>query len=158
MVEVTFNISHTLRADLHIEIESPDGTISVLAEEHTPDLFDLIFGFGDGASDYDDWTFTTARHWGERTAGEWLIRVEDQSSDQTGTWNSFSLGFYGWDDTAPVEFGFIEGTKFSDLDGDGAPDAGEPGLGGFVIFADANDICRSDPGPPCSTATLTPYS
>jgi subtilisin-like proprotein convertase family protein len=145
-VEVTFNISHTLRADLHIELESPDGTISVLAEEHTPSLFELIFGLGDGASNYSDWTFTTARHWGERTAGDWLLRVEDQSSDQTGTWNSFSIGFFGWDDAAPVEVGYIEGTKFSDINGNGAPDSGEPGLGGFVIFADANGNGTLDRG------------
>ncbi|KKL52884.1 hypothetical protein LCGC14_2280990, partial [marine sediment metagenome] len=40
----------------------------------------------------------------------------------------------------------ISGVKFNDLNGNGARDAGEPGLGGWTIYADDNDNGARDAG------------
>ncbi len=45
-------------------------------------------------------------------------------------------------------FGQIHGTKFNDLDGDGARDAGEPPLQGVTIYLDTNDNGVLDIGEP----------
>lgn len=48
--------------------------------------------------------------------------------------------------------GAITGTKFEDVDGDGARDDGEPGLAGVVIYLDSNDNGSIDAG---ETSTLS---
>ena len=48
--------------------------------------------------------------------------------------------------------GTVQGTKFSDLNGDGVRNPGEPGLAGFTIFADTNTNGRLDAG---ETFTVT---
>ncbi|MBT6157333.1 MAG: hypothetical protein HOH82_21965, partial [Planctomycetaceae bacterium] len=40
----------------------------------------------------------------------------------------------------------VQGTKFSDLNGNGVRDSGEPGLAGFTIFADTNSNGQLDRG------------
>ncbi len=84
-VEVTFNATFsTFRGDLEIVLTSPDGTESILADLHD-----------DSGSNYD-WTFTSARHWGEQALGDWTLRVRDgYAGFGTGTWNSWSLRLYG---------------------------------------------------------------
>ena len=44
-------------------------------------------------------------------------------------------------DVVPVaaDAGIVQGTKFNDLEGDGVFDAGDPGLGGWVIYIDYNN-------------------
>jgi hypothetical protein len=46
----------------------------------------------------------------------------------------------------------VAGTRFEDGDADGVRDPGEPGLAGWLIWADADDDQRPDPGEP---STLT---
>ncbi len=133
-VEVTMNITHPFRADLKIELVSPDGTVSVLAGEHGQD----------NGVNYDNWTFTTARHWGESSAGDWKLRVIDEVTGDEGTWDDFTLGFFGTE----VGTGYVRGTKFEDLDADGLQDGNERGQGGFLIYGDANDNGQLDPYEP----------
>ena len=86
-VEIDFQATHTYRGDLRITLVSPDGTESKLAEPR-----------GDGGNDYD-WTFTSARHWGESSAGDWTIRVSDEFGADLGTFDQWTLHFHG---TAPA--------------------------------------------------------
>lgn len=83
-VEVVFSATHTYRGDLRVTLTSPSGTQSVLADEHN-----------DGTNNYSSWTFTSARHWGELSAGTWTLRVEDLASIDTGTFTSWRLVLHG---------------------------------------------------------------
>jgi subtilisin-like proprotein convertase family protein len=87
-VEVTFAATHPYRGDLEVVLTSPSGTQSVLAEPR-----------GDSGADYTSWTFTSARHWGESSAGDWTLTVRDRSAADVGSWTSWSLDVYG---TEPV--------------------------------------------------------
>lgn len=86
-VEVTFAATHPYRGDLEVVLTSPSGTQSVLAEPR-----------GDSGDNYN-WTFTSARHWGESSAGNWTLTVRDRSAADVGSWASWSLDVYG---TEPV--------------------------------------------------------
>nr|WP_286186731.1 S8 family serine peptidase [Geitlerinema sp. P-1104] len=92
-VEVTVDINHSYRGDLELVLVSPDGTESVLARPHVSQ------DSSKAGADYN-WTFTTARHWGESSEGEWTLRVIDKYSesdknDTGGILNSWSLDLYG---------------------------------------------------------------
>jgi subtilisin family serine protease len=89
-VEVVVTTNHPYAGDLEIVLTSPSGTRSVLAESH-----------GD-STDYDHWTFTTARHWGESTSGAWSLRVADDAAEDVGTWVSWQLSFYTGPAPPPV--------------------------------------------------------
>jgi len=82
--EVVFQATHPRRGELEVVLISPDGTESILAEER-PDL----------NADYDNWIFTSVRHWGESSSGEWTLRVSDLSSENTGTLDFAELRLYG---------------------------------------------------------------
>ena len=56
----------------------------------------------------------------------------------TSIGESFAGLDFGNTQSGPVLQSSIEGVKFHDLDGDGMRDAGEPGLGGWLIYLDAN--------------------
>ncbi|MEB3218005.1 MAG: S8 family serine peptidase, partial [Nostocales cyanobacterium 94392] len=91
-VEVVFDANHTYRGDLEVVLTSPDGTESILAEPHI-----------DSNDDYKNWVFTSARHWGESSLGDWTLRVSDEFSLDTGTWNSWEINLYGTaNDTPPA--------------------------------------------------------
>jgi subtilisin family serine protease len=68
-VEVSFRSSHPNWGDLLIELVSPSGTVSVLAEPHIH-----------GGRPSNLWTFMTVRNWGENAAGSWRLRVTDLGS------------------------------------------------------------------------------
>ena len=83
-VEVVFDADHTYRGDLAVSLISPDGTESILAEVH-----------GDDKEDYSRWVFSSTRHWGESSLGDWTLQVSDGASADIGTWNSWQLNIYG---------------------------------------------------------------
>ncbi|GAF72051.1 unnamed protein product, partial [marine sediment metagenome] len=89
-VEVTFDAEHDYPADLEVVLIGPDGTESVLA--NATDYFYMFNPAG-----YDQWTFTSARHWGSSAEGEWTLQVKDLISPDAGTWNSWELTVYGQD-------------------------------------------------------------
>ncbi|NER38577.1 MAG: S8 family serine peptidase [Oscillatoria sp. SIO1A7] len=85
-VEVELDANHSLRGDLKVTLVSPDGTESVLADLHGDP--------GDSSGEYK-WAFTSARHWGESSVGEWTLKVSDERGEEVGTWNSWKLNIHG---------------------------------------------------------------
>ncbi len=83
-VEVVFDADHTSRGDLEITLTSPDGTESILAEAHS-----------DPGNNYNNWVFSSARHWDESSLGDWTLTVADGFSSDVGTWNNWQLNVYG---------------------------------------------------------------
>lgn len=105
-VAVTFDATHTFRGDLKIVLTSPDGTESVLAEQHD-----------DSGDDYN-WVFTSVRHWGESAVGEWELTVSDLAGGDVGTWNSWELEIYGVPlppQEVEVGRGAVEGTDAAEI-------------------------------------------
>ncbi len=95
-VEVTLNLDHTSIGELEVVLTAPSGTTSVLAEQHNcyrSEDGELLPGC---TSDYSlGWTFGTARHLGEASAGDWQLTVSNHSATVDATWNSWSLKVYG---------------------------------------------------------------
>jgi subtilisin family serine protease len=91
-VEVMVDSKHTRRGDLEIRLISPDGTTSVLSERHS-----------DTGSNYENWVFTSTRHWGESSKGDWKLQVTDRRAGTTGTWESWQLNLYGAKPTISIE-------------------------------------------------------
>ena len=75
-VTVTLDIDHSVRGNLEITLTSPSGITSRLAELH-----------GDTGDDYQ-WTFMTTHNWGERSTGQWSLRIADVSNDGNTTGGS----------------------------------------------------------------------
>lgn len=93
-VEVVFNADHNDWCDLKIVLISPDGTQSVLADSISSDPNVASADKLKPASNI--WTFTSARHWGESSKGEWRLQVFDREGNQVqGDWNSWKLNIYG---------------------------------------------------------------
>lgn len=84
---VTTDITHPSRGELEIQLTSPSGTTSRLAEKHT--------SYAADPADYPDWTFSTVHNWGEDSRGLWKIKIADRVSGNTGTLNSATLTLYG---------------------------------------------------------------
>eukprot|EP01112_Ceratiomyxa_fruticulosa_P009561 TRINITY_DN2502_c0_g2_i1.p1 TRINITY_DN2502_c0_g2~~TRINITY_DN2502_c0_g2_i1.p1 ORF type:complete len:581 (+),score=144.40 TRINITY_DN2502_c0_g2_i1:486-2228(+) len=82
--EVVFWARHPNRGDLLVKLISPSGTESILAEVHS-----------DTNDNYDGWTFTSLRLWGEQSAGSWSLVVEDRRNLNTGTFTGWQLNIYG---------------------------------------------------------------
>ena len=87
-VEVTVDIEHMSPGDLEIVLTSPSGTESVLSESS-----EQWWMFNEEG--LENWTFTSARHWGESSQGEWTLQVRDKVTGFSGTWNSWSIKAYG---------------------------------------------------------------
>ena len=84
---VTTDISHPSRGELQIQLTSPAGTTSRLAEKHT--------SYPPDPADYPDWTFSTVHNWGEDSRGLWKLKIADRIPGNTGTLNSATLTLYG---------------------------------------------------------------
>ena len=83
--EVVFDAAHDNIGDLKVVLVSPDGTESILAEPHRH-----------VKQDYSSWKFTSLRHWGESSKGDWTLRVIDKKgNNQEGIWNSWRLNLHG---------------------------------------------------------------
>ncbi|KAJ6531338.1 peptidase S8/S53 domain-containing protein [Mycena capillaripes] len=80
-------IEHTRRGDVAVELTSPSGVKSVLAEKRR----------GDSANTgYPGWRFMTIKHWGEDVVGDWTIRVSDQAAEkQHGKFLGWDMVFWG---------------------------------------------------------------
>ncbi|NER82555.1 MAG: S8 family serine peptidase [Leptolyngbya sp. SIO1D8] len=90
-VEVVFDAEHSSRGDLEITLISPDGTESILAEQRN-----------DTGDNYQNWVFTSARHWGESSLGDWTLKVADKNGGEIGNWDSWRLNIFGTESTEPV--------------------------------------------------------
>ncbi|WP_027368688.1 S8 family peptidase [Desulfocurvibacter africanus] len=86
-VEVAFSASdHTYWSDLQVELTSPSGLTSVLAEARP--------GGGAGPR-YDGWLFGSTLHLGESSRGVWTLRVSDRVARDTGTFQAWTLTLHG---------------------------------------------------------------
>lgn len=91
-VEVIFNATHSNRGDLKVSLISPNGTESILANQHP-----------DSGSNYDQWVFTSARNWGESSMGNWTLQVSDEwGNEVVGEWKDWKLNIYGTVNPATV--------------------------------------------------------
>lgn len=86
-IEIIFSASHARSEDLEVRLTSPSNTFSILAERH--------LCVRDGCTGYNAWVFGTARHLGEAADGDWTLTVKDLATPDTGTFQSWSLKFYG---------------------------------------------------------------
>jgi len=80
---VRFVATHPRRGDLVIQLVSPSGTTSILAERHS-----------DSNANYD-WTFGSIFNWGENSQGQWKLRVNDAQSGRTGSLTNWELTLFG---------------------------------------------------------------
>ena len=85
-VTLRVDISHLNRGDLAITLTSPNGTESKLSEVHS-----------DPNNNYDSFTFSSVRTWGENSRGTWTVNVADRSGGNStvGTLNSLQLTVFG---------------------------------------------------------------
>ena len=100
-VEINASFSHVSFRDLDIELVSPSGQVSKLAES-----FDTL-------TDADDETdfitllgnlrFGSAKHLGEDPNGQWQLRVTDIKPLLDGLFNSWSITVYGHQSGSAVE-------------------------------------------------------
>ncbi|KAJ7137679.1 peptidase S8/S53 domain-containing protein [Mycena epipterygia] len=80
-------IDHTRRGDVEVELTSPAGIKSVLAEQRKSDS---------ATSGFPGWTFMTIKHWGEDIVGDWTLKVSDQAvADHNGTFLGWNMVFWG---------------------------------------------------------------
>ncbi|KAF9091436.1 pheromone processing endoprotease [Mortierella sp. AD031] len=86
-VTVTVNIAHQFRGEVEVHLRSPDSIISILAPQRILDNTDTGF---------QDWTFTTVKHWEEDPVGTWTLTVYDRVNPiNTGRFLNWKLGLYG---------------------------------------------------------------
>ena len=92
--EIDTSFQHNSFRDLHIELESPSGEISILSP-----AFDTFTDDDDPDNDYismrDPFRFGSARHLGEDPNGTWTLRVTDRFKLGTGILESWGLTIYG---------------------------------------------------------------
>lgn len=92
-VEVVFDATHSDRGDLLVELVSPDGTSSILSPVRAQNT----------GANFNNWVFSSVRHWGETSQGTWTLRVSDRDGNgKTGTFASWQLNIYGSDPHPPV--------------------------------------------------------
>ena len=100
-VEINSSFSHVSFRDLDIELVSPSGQVSKLAES-----FDTLTD-ADDESDFvtllGELRFGSAKHLGENPNGEWQLRVTDEKPLFDGLVNSWSITVYGHRSRSAVE-------------------------------------------------------
>ena len=84
-VELIPQVETPYIGDLEIILTGPTGTPSLLAQQR----------IGDPHDDYVDYIFTSLRHWGEISAGEWTVRIADRAASDLATWIGFRLVIHG---------------------------------------------------------------
>lgn len=100
--KLRLDVTHAWRGDLEITLRSPTGTVSTLASRESAD---------DGL-DYEDWIFTSVRHWGEAGVGLWTLTIKDLSSRDIGFFHSATLSLFGTDASAPQIISHTPGPLF----------------------------------------------
>jgi subtilisin-like proprotein convertase family protein len=84
-VELILNAETTYVGDLRIAFTSPAGTTSVVAKQRV----------GDGRHNYEDYVFTSVRHWDEVSAGDWTVEIADLAAGDLASWTDYRLIIYG---------------------------------------------------------------
>lgn len=76
-VEVSVNLTYTLRGELLIKLTSPQGTVSKLTHYREADA-------AFGAKDLN-WVLMTLHHWGENAKGVWKLSLESSHPEHYNT-------------------------------------------------------------------------
>ncbi len=95
-IEVSFTASHTYTGDLQIDLISPNGLQSQLANARL--CVDNPFSQNPAVipcGPYDGWRFGSVRHLKEPAAGSWTLRVADLQPGDTGTFVSWQMRIWG---------------------------------------------------------------
>ena len=96
---VTVQLESDASLGLELELVSPDGTVSLLADNPAPYTRTItnqetrlpeIHFIGETGLELE-WQFNTVRHWGEDLAGDWTLRVVNSNDTETITINEWSL-------------------------------------------------------------------
>ena len=90
-VEVQVDLRHTARGDVTIDLISPGGTVSHLAYYSDRDRADSNLD----ASGYQNWVFSSARHWGESSNGIWKVVFTDLRPGDTGSLEGLTVRLHG---------------------------------------------------------------
>ncbi|GAB1310004.1 pheromone processing endoprotease [Madurella fahalii] len=86
-ITVTMNVEHGRRGDLSVDLISPENVVSHLS---------VTRKYDDSTEGYDDWTFMSVVHWGEKGVGTWTIVVKDTNVNQfSGTFVDWHLKLWG---------------------------------------------------------------
>lgn len=80
-ITVTVDISASKRGAVYIRLVSPHGIVSRLAQQRPHD---------NDESGFNNWTFSSVAHWGEKPAGTWTIQVINTEPDKQ------KVAFHGW--------------------------------------------------------------
>ena len=128
-VGVRVEMSHRIRGDIRLTVQSPSGTRSVL-QANVPD----------GSAWRSDWTFWSNRFFYEPAKGDWTVAVSDLVKNFTGVLSALELTVRGTaiddsdndgldDNWETEQFQSLEQSASDDPDGDGASNAREQALG-----------------------------
>ncbi|KAL0581111.1 pheromone processing endoprotease [Marasmius crinis-equi] len=86
-VNVKVWIQHAKRGEVEVEVVSPNGIKSILANARQGDWAETGF---------PGWTFMSVKHWGEDPVGTWTIRVWDaKNSEKNGTFLGWNMLLWG---------------------------------------------------------------
>ncbi|HMP60765.1 MAG TPA: S8 family serine peptidase, partial [Gemmatales bacterium] len=92
-VALTHNATHPRAGDLQITVTAPSGTQSIMSHHVT---FEQDFGLVTTRALPSTWMYTSVRNFGEGSQGNWTVNVQDRVGGFEGTWESYSLTFYGY--------------------------------------------------------------
>lgn len=91
-VEFIVNVQHANRGDLGFVLTSPSGMTSIV-ENRVPDT----------GANFENYKFTSVRHWGETSTGVWKVKVIDITGNQvTGTAGDITVNIWGTAAPAPA--------------------------------------------------------
>ncbi len=85
-VEVTVNMQHQFRGDVSIDLVSPAGTVSHLVAVSSQDS---------DPGGYSNYTFSSARHWGESSLGVWKVIFRDMVRGNIGSVTGVTINLWG---------------------------------------------------------------
>ena len=98
-VEVVVDVQHSFRGDVSIDLVSPSGTVSHLVQPSDMDTATDDYNPFDGSTPpphvYPNFTFSSARHWGESSSGLWKVVFRDLTPTRTGAVYGATISLHG---------------------------------------------------------------
>lgn len=122
-IDVDVDISHWLRGDLRVILESPTGTQSILADRPGKEPGNFWSGGDWSLFSGINWSFNTVAHWGESSVGTWKLIVQDWAFLYSGRIESASVTFIGDEATEDDTFYFTDAFEDFGVDGHVIDDA-----------------------------------
>lgn len=117
-------LNDALDKDIELILTSPTGTQSILSQNPAVPVSDTIA---------NNWTFTTARHWGESSQGSWTLTTNNSGStaedlDYPTKRFNWELRFYGVEDPLTPATQIQNGIE-----------QGREGLGNIYVFGSGDE-------------------